>query len=157
MTNSINPKTHRFIQTRTGSVAIPREQLGTPLSEYFTNAEFPENLGKAVVYKTDDGPVVAKADPVPWNDQHSERARGYASNIKGLIDEKGYYKKNMNLYAERLAEETGRSRDEVKVIISDEFQNAYGKTPFNYLQDYREERGLPTKTDQERQHSQEIE
>ena len=157
MSDSIDPKTHRLIQTRDGTAAVSREQQGTPLNAYFKNAELPDNLDKAVVYQTDDGPVVAKPDPVPWNEKHSERAREHAASLKELIDDKGYYRKNMNLYAERLSEETGHSCDEVKAIISDEFQSETGKSPYNYLQDHREQRGLPVKSDQTRDQSHERE
>ncbi|NOR62972.1 MAG: hypothetical protein GQ535_10830 [Rhodobacteraceae bacterium] len=97
MTNRIDPKTHRFIQTRTGTAAVSRDQQGTPLNAFFQNAELPKHLEKSVVYQTENGPVIAKPDPVPWNEQHSERARDHANSLKELIGSKGYYRKNLNL------------------------------------------------------------
>lgn len=138
-----DPKTHRMIQTREGVVAVPREQQGVPLTEYFRNADFPADLDRAVVFATAGGPVLSKPDPVAWSQEHAQKADHYATNIKSLIDEKGYYSRTLGVYAGRLAEETGHSRDEMKAVIVDAFQREHGKDPFNYLKDRRQEQGLP--------------
>ncbi|MEP3247772.1 MAG: hypothetical protein ABJN40_07400 [Sneathiella sp.] len=157
MKDRVDPNTHRVIQTREGTVTVSRNQPGTPLNQYFKNAELPDNLEKAMVYQTDDGAVLAKPDPVPWNDQHTERASEHAASLKELIDDKGYYRKNLDLYATRLADETGQSPDEVKAIISGEFQSSFGKSPYQYLQEHRQEQGLPTKSDPEKRPSHDVE
>ncbi len=146
MPNDIpNPDTHRNLQTREGVVAIPREQKGVPLREYFKNAELPNDLERAVVYATPSGPVVARPDPVPWNEQHNEKAQNYADQIKSLIDEKGYYSRTLDIYAKRLADDTGHDRDEMRAVIVKSFEQGYGRDPFTYLQDRRQEAGLPVR------------
>ena len=139
------PETHRMLHTRDGVVGIPRDQKGTPVADYFANADLPDDMARAVVYDTPKGPVVGKADPVPWNEQHTAKAREYAGQIKEQIEEKGYYAKTMNVFAGRLAEQTGRSPDEVKAVIVQAFEHEHGKDPFTYLQDQRQNKGLPTR------------
>ncbi len=87
--SSDDPKTHRMLHTRDGVVSIPRTQKGVPLNEYFQNADLPADLNRTVVFATQKGPVVAKPDPVPWNEQHTEKARDYAAQIKSMIEDKG--------------------------------------------------------------------
>ena len=140
-----SPETHRLLHTRGGVVAIPRAQQGVPLTEYFQNADLPEDIGRAVVYQTAKGPVLGKADPVRWNEKHAEKARTYASEIKTLIDEKGYYAKTLGMFAGRLADETALDREEMKAVIVKAFEADHGKDPFSYLQDRRQERGLPAR------------
>ena len=147
---TINPETHRSIQTRNGVVSIPREQKGVPLTEYFRNAALPHDLEDAVVYATQEGPVLARPDPVPWNETHTERAAQYAEQIKDLIDEKGYYARSLNAFAGRLSDDTGISRDEMKAVIAQTFERAYGQDPFTYLQERRMQAGLPVRDQAER-------
>lgn len=146
MSNDIpDPKTHRNIQTREGVVAIPREEKGVPLKAYFKNADLPEDLDRAMVYTTPGGPVLARPDPVAWGEEHNEKARHYADQIKAMIDEKGYYSRTLSMYARRLADETGHDRDEMKAVIVKAFEQDYGRDPFSYLQDRRQEAGLPVR------------
>ena len=145
-----SPETHRMLHTRDGVIAIPREQKGVPVTEYFRNADLPDDVARTVVYTTPKGPVLGRPDPVPWNERHSEKAREYAGQLKTLIEDKGYYSKTMNIYAGRLAEQTGRSREEVKAVIVQAFERENGKDPFTYLQDLRQERGLPVREPQRR-------
>ncbi len=49
------------------------------------------------------------------------------------------------MFASRLADETGHSRDEMKAVIVKAFESENGKDPFTYLQDRRQERGLPVR------------
>ena len=142
---SESPETHRMVHTRQGVVAIPREQKGVPLMEYFQNADMPADLERAMVFATENGPVLAKPDPVPWNELHVEKAREYADQIKTMIDDKGYYSRTLSVYAGRLADETGLSRDEMKAVIVKAFEGEHGKDPFTYLRDRRQEMGLPVR------------
>ena len=140
-----NPSTHRMLHTRGGVVSIPRTQKGVPAAEYFQNADLPGDLDRAVVYVTEKGPVLGKPDPVAWNERHTEKARDYARQVKTMIDDRGYYSRTMSMFAGRLADETGHSRDEMKAVIVKEFEAENGKDPFTYLQDRRQERGLPVR------------
>ena len=140
-----NPETHRLLHTREGVVSIPREQKGVPLNEYFKNADLPSDLERAVVYVTKKGPVVAKPDPVPWNETHVEKVREYAARIRSIIKDKGYYSRTLNMYASRLADQTGQPRDQMKAVIVKAFEDQHGKDPFTYLQDQRQEKGLPAR------------
>ncbi|MEM8751132.1 MAG: hypothetical protein AAGF28_12595 [Pseudomonadota bacterium] len=148
---SFDPAKERLVQTRDGVVTIPREQQGVPLKDYFKNAELPPEIDRAVVYATSSGPVLSPPDPVPWNEQHNEQARSYAGKIKTLIEEKGYYSKALNAYADRLSDQTGRSREETKAIIVKSFENAQGTDPFRYLQDQRAAQGIPVRDRQQDQ------
>ena len=141
----IDPKTHRMIHTRDGVATVPRAQQGVPVKEYFRNAELPNDLETAVVYVTENGPVLARPDPVEWNQEHSEQAKDYAWRIKAQIDEVGYYKRSLHFYAARLAEETGHPKDEMKAVIADAFVRENGKDPFTYLQEVRQAKGLPVR------------
>ena len=142
---NIDPTTHRIIQTMDGTVSIPRKQNGVPLTEYFRNTDLPNDLERSIVYATPKGPVLSTPDPVPWNEKHNVKARDYATRIKTLIDEKGYYSKTLNMYAEKLASETGVSITDTKAVISQAFEKEYQSAPFNYLQQQRENQGLPVK------------
>lgn len=151
---SFDPSKVRSIQTRDGVITIPREQQGVPLKEYFKNVELPNDLDRAVVHVTPSGPVVSTADPVPWNEQHNEKAAAYADKIKEVIEEKGYYSKTLNTYAGRLSKETGISPDEVKSVIVKAFETNHGKDPFQYLQDQRQAQGLPVRDRPQQAHNQ---
>ena len=140
-----NPETHRLLHTRQGIVSVPREQKGVPLTEYFQNADLPADLERTVVYATDKGPVVAKPDPVPWNETHLEKARDYAARIKTMIDEKGYYSRTLSMFAGRLADQTGQPHDQMKAVIVKAFEDQQGRDPFTYLQNQRQEKGLPAR------------
>lgn len=143
-----DPKTTRLLQTRDGVARIPRTQEGIPLKDYFQNVELPDNLDRAVVYVTRHGPVLAKPDPVAWNEEHDKAAEEYAEKLKSQIDERGYYAKTLNIYAGRLADSTGYSSEEMKALIVSKFETAFEKQPFEYLQESREAKGLPTRTAQ---------
>ena len=140
-----DPTKVRMIQTRSGVVDIPREQSGTPLKEYFLNTELPTDLDRAVVLMSENGPVLAKADPVPWNEQHEKMATHYAEKIMGQIEERGYYSKTLDRFAGRLSDASGYAKDEMKAIIISKFEERYGRDPFSFLQDQREAQGLPTR------------
>jgi len=139
-----NPNTHRMIQGRDMTYVIPRSREGVPLTEFFGNAHMPDDLHKAMVHKTENGYVLAPRDPVAWNQGHDAKASEYASALKSQIEEKGYYRKTMTLYAERLSKETGQPVDEMKAVISRNFQAETGKDPYTYLQEQRQAQGLPT-------------
>lgn len=147
-----DPTTHRLIQTRDGVAAVPREQKGVPLTEYFRNADLPEDLNRSVVFATTDGPVLARPDPVAWNQEHAIKADEFAQRLKAQIDEKGYYARTLGLYAGRLADETGQQLEQMKAVIVDSFQRENGKDPFTYLKDLRQEQGLPTGKEQDPVH-----
>ena len=138
-----DPTTHRMIQTRSGVVAVPREQKGVPFTEYFRNTDLPADLDRTLVYATPEGPVLARPDPVGWTPAHGEKAAEYAARIKEQVDDKGYYKKTLGMYADRLADETGHPSEEMKAVIVEAFQREHGKDPFTYLQDRRRDQGLP--------------
>lgn len=139
-----NPTTHRMIQGRDMTYVIPRSREGVPLTEFFGNAQLPDDLHRAMVHKTENGFVLAPRDPVAWNQDHDAKAAEYASALKSQIEEKGYYRKTMALYAERLSKETGQPLDEMKAVISRNFQAETGKAPYSYLQEQRQAQGLPT-------------
>lgn len=141
----VDPKDTRLIQTREGVAHIPRSQQGTPLKDYFQNTELPDNLEQAQVFQSANGPVVTAPDPVPWQEVHDKEAQGYADKIKAQIDEKGYYSKTLAGYADRLADQTGYPKDEMKAMIVAKFDETYNQRPFDYLQQVREEQGLPTR------------
>lgn len=141
----VDPNTHRLIQTRDGVVPVPRTQTGVPITEYFRNAELPADITRAVVFETKDGPVLGKRDPLTWTAEHAEQAADYANRLKAQIDEKGYYRKTMEIYAARLADQTGHPKDEMKAVIADAFQRDHGADPFTYLQDSRRAQGLPVR------------
>lgn len=145
----IDPSTHRLIQTRDGVETIPKSQPGVPVSEYFRNAELPHDLARMVVFSTANGPILGKPDPVAWSAEHTEQAKDYAGRLKTLIDEKGYYRRTLGLYADRLAEQTGHPREEVKAAIAGAFEQENGKDPFSYLQDARRAQGLPVRDEPE--------
>gem|GEM_PF-3116115 len=148
---SNDPRHQRFFQTRDGVTAIPRDQQGVKLAEYFKNAELPEQLDQAVVYATSKGPVVATPDPEEWSARHDEMAQGYADRLKTQIDERGYYAKSLGQFAGRLAETTGRSQDEMKALISQRFTQTHGKDPYAYLNDLRVSQGKPVRQTEPRQ------
>ena len=75
------------------------------------NVEMPEDLERAVVYATPSGPALAKPDPKPWSNEHAKQADEHASKLKEQIDERGYYAKTLDVYAGRLADETGYNRN----------------------------------------------
>ncbi|TLP43454.1 hypothetical protein FDK21_18050 [Cohaesibacter sp. CAU 1516] len=140
-----DPRETRLIPTRDGVARVPRSQQGTPLKDYFQNAELPDNLEQAQVFQSANGPVVATPDPVPWQEVHDKEAQGYADKIKNQIDEKGYYSKTLSAYADRLSDQTGYPKDEMKAMIASKFNEAFEKDPFDYLQQVRAEQGLPTR------------
>ncbi|MEM1137711.1 MAG: hypothetical protein AAGI07_17870, partial [Bacteroidota bacterium] len=61
------------------------------------------------------------------------------------IDERGYYSKKLNIFADRLAEATGHPRDEMKAVISKSFETTQGKDPYTYLSDLRQSQGKPVR------------
>ncbi len=150
-----NPETHRVIEGRDGTFVIPRDQAGQPLVEFFKNAQLPPDLNKAVVYQTDRGPVLAPPDPVKWDQLHTQKAAHYADKVKTQIDERGYYSRQLDTYANSLAKETGRQPQEVRAVISQQFEAKHGKSPYAYLTNMRQEQGLPLRNAQRQAQSQE--
>lgn len=142
---NITLETHRVFNTRKGNVAVSREQKGIPLAEFFQNNELPKDIHRAVIYQTDKGPVIAKPDIVQWNEQHNKRTEKYADSIKTLIDTKGYYSRPLNNFADKLAEETGKTQQEVKGYITQVFKTRHGSSPQSYLERLRLEKGLPVR------------
>lgn len=142
-----DPSTHRILQTRNGTVAIPRKQEGVPLAEYFSNAELPapDDMARARVFETSKGLMLVKAEPEGWTQAQDEKAKGYAAQIREQIDTKGYYSKTLAMHAKRMAEETGLPPEETKAVIVREFENLTGRDPYNFLNDLRAEQGLPAK------------
>lgn len=147
-----NPKETRLVQTRDGVARIPRTQQGVPVRDYFQNTELPKELDRAQVFVSPSGPVLANPDPVPWTQVHDQEAQDFADKLKEQIDDKGYYSKSLDRYAERLSETTGYPQDEMKAMIVSKFDAANGQEPYDYLQDTRLEKGLPVR---EREVSQE--
>ncbi|SFO40855.1 hypothetical protein SAMN04488056_105254 [Cohaesibacter marisflavi] len=140
-----DPRETRLIHTRDGVARIPRSQQGTPLRDYFQNTELPENLEQAHVFHSANGPVLATPDPVPWQEMHDKKVQDYADRIKNQIDEKGYYSKTLSQYADRLADQTGYPKDEMKAMIVAKFDETYSHDPFDYLQQVRADQGLPVR------------
>jgi hypothetical protein len=140
-----DPKETRLVQTRDGVARIPRSQRGVPIRDFFQNTELPNELERAHVFQSPAGPVVATPDPVPWQDIHDREATEYAEKLKTQIDDKGYYSKSLTHYAERLSEETGYPKDEMKAMIVSKFDEAYQQEPFEYLQQVRADQGLPVR------------
>jgi len=141
----MDPKTQRHIQTREGVTSIPRSQEGVKIKEYFRNTDLPRDLDRAVVYATEKGPVVAAPDPETWSAKHDDMAREYANRLKLQIDERGYYSKTLNVFADRLSEATGHSRDEMKAVITKSFETTQGKDPYTYLSELRQSQGKPVR------------
>ncbi|WP_238365452.1 hypothetical protein [Mesobacterium pallidum] len=151
--SDIDPNTHRHIQTRDGVASIPRSQQGVMLKDYFRNTELPQDLDRAMVYVTEKGPVIATPDPESWSEKHDQMARDYADKLKLQIDDKGYYSKTLNLFAERLSEATGHSRDEMKAVIAKSFETRHSTDPYTYLSEQRLAQGKPVRgQDQEIAH-----
>ena len=146
-----DPKDTRMVQTRDGVERIPRTQEGVPMRGYFGNTEFPKDLERAVVYVTRSGPVALDPDPVPWSEKHDEQVRQYANVVRETIDKQGKYASKLTQISERLSTETGYPETEMKALIISAFEAENGKDPFNYLQDVRAERGLPTREKEVRQ------
>lgn len=140
-----DPKDVRMIQTRDGVARVPRNQVGVSIRDYFQNTEMPKDLDRAQVFVSAAGPVLAPPDPVPWSQDHDAAAQAYAEKLKEQIDEKGYYKRSLETYAGRLADETGYPRDEMQAVIVAKFDAAFQKDPFAYLQDVRAAQGLPVR------------
>lgn len=154
-----DPKKTRMVQTRDGVARIPRAQQGVPLQDYFQNSEMPKDLERAQVFVSASGPVLANPDPVPWTENHEKQAEGYADKLKTQIDEKGYYSRSLTNFSERLSDETGYPKDEMKAMIVSKFDAANQQDPFDYLQQVRAEQGLPTRereTEQSRDHDPEM-
>jgi len=89
--------------------------------------------------------VLAAPDPVPWSEQHDREAQDYADRLKAQIDEKGYYKRSLETFAGRLSDSTGYPKAEMQAVIVSKFDGTYQKDPFDYLQQAREEKGLPVR------------
>lgn len=140
-----DPKTYRMIQTRDGVARVPRTQEGVPIREYFKNTELPEDLDRAEVFVSGTGPVLAAPDPVPWTAQHDQQAQDYAAKLKAQIDDQGYYKRSLETFAGRLADETGYPKAEMRAMIVAKFDGSYQKDPFDYLQEVRAAKGLPVR------------
>ncbi|MGJ8628273.1 MAG: hypothetical protein ACSHXB_15035 [Sulfitobacter sp.] len=138
-----DPKTHRMIQTRNGVERVPRTQEGVAIRDYFQNTDLPKDLERAQVFISGTGPVLALPDPVAWSAEHDKVAQGYADKLKTQIDEKGYYKRSLETFAGRLADETGYPRDEMQAMIVSKFDGTYQQDPFDYLQGVRAAKGLP--------------
>ncbi len=150
-TQETNPTTHRTIEGPDYSINVPRNQAGVPLVEFFGNAPLPDDLKNAVVYKTDQGHVLAPRDPVALSQEHDAKAAEYATTLRAQIDEKGYYAKTMTLYAEQLSQKTGQPVQDMKAVISRNFQAETGKDPYAYLQEQRQARGLPVRQNEPQQ------
>lgn len=144
-----DPKTHRLLHTRDGVESIPREQQGLPLREYLLNQELPKDLENAQVFVTAKGPVAAAPDPVPWAETHTKMADKFVETLKEQIDEKGYYARTLDQFAGRLSQATAYPKDEMKALLVKEFEQTYGKEPYDYLQEARIEQGLPVREAQE--------
>lgn len=140
-----DPETFRMIQTRDGVVRVPRQQEGVPIRDFFANTELPQDLDRAVVYQAAGGPVVAAPDPVAWSADQDQKAQEFADRLKAQIDEKGYYKRSLESFANRLADETKYPREEMKAMIVAKFDATYQQQPFDYLQQVRAEKGLPVR------------
>lgn len=138
-----DPNKVRLMHTRDGIARIPREQKGVPFKEYFRNTELPKDLEKAVIYATEHGPVLGRADPVPFGPEHDQKAQAFAEKLKAQIDDHGFYSGSLKRFAHSLSDETGRARDEMKALIATKFETNYGKEPYAYLQDERARKGLP--------------
>lgn len=140
-----DPKETRMVQTRNGVAQVPRAQTGIPIRDYLQNAELPKNLERAVIFETASGPVALEADPIPWTHKHDEKVGYYAETLKEQIEDKGFYAKSLDRFANRLSSETGYPTEEMKATISSKFTELYGNDPFQHLQNVRAERGLPVR------------
>jgi len=140
-----DPETHRIVQTKTGTVAVSRKQVGKPLSEFFGNVELPEDIARARVHDTPKGPLLLAAEPQGWTKEQAQRDVKHASDIKELIETKGYYARPMDRMAARMADQTGMPREDMKAVIVREFENLTGRDPYNFLNERRAEQGLPAK------------
>lgn len=138
-----NPKETRLVQTRDGVARIPRSQQGVPIRDYFQNTELPRDLERAQVFASPNGPVLANPDPVEWTEAHDKDVQNYADKLKQQIDDKGYYKRSLANFADRLSDTTGYPKDEMQAMIVSSFETTHGHNPFDYLQQARAEKGLP--------------
>lgn len=143
-----DPKTHRTVLTKAGVESIPRSQVGVPFSEYFQNVRLPQDPRHAVVFVTENGPVLDHPDPVPWSEEHDRKQTATVARIKDAIETQGRYKPVLDGASSDLARETGLRVNEVRDRIIGEFTATHGKDVRSYLEDQREAQGLPTRRTQ---------
>jgi len=53
----------RVIITKRKTYRLAEDARGTPVEEYFRHANLPAGLEGALVYQTEDGPVIARQTP----------------------------------------------------------------------------------------------
>lgn len=140
-----DPKEIRMIQTRDGVARVPRSQVGVSLRDYFQNTELPENLERAQVFVTEQGPVAAPPDPVAWTEEHTKKVQQYAHQVKEYVDDKGKYGWKLTSCANALSRETGYRQAEMKAHIVAAFTDEFGQDPYQYLREQRIAKGLPVR------------
>lgn len=140
-----DPTETRLIQTRDGVAKVPRTQEGIPIREYLQNTQLPDDMERSVIYLTETGPVAATPDFVPWSEVHEKQVETYAEKLKEQIDDKGYYKNTLDRYAKNLTNNTGYPHDEMRTLIVSTFETKFSQEPQTYLEDVREQKGLPTR------------
>lgn len=140
-----DPTTHRLVRTRDGVARIPRAERGVPIAEYFQNVELPSDLSRMAVFNTPSGPALATPDPMPWTQEHTKQVNDYADRLKAQIDERGYYARSLENFAERLSTATAYAQSEIQLMIIERFKEVHGKEPRSYLQERRQAQGLPVR------------
>jgi hypothetical protein len=140
-----DPTTHRLVRTRDGVARIPRAERGVPIAEYFQNVELPNDISRMAVFNTPNGPALATPDPMPWTQEHTKQVNDYADRLKAQIDERGYYARSLENFAERLSGSTGYAQEEMKAAIVARFEEVNGADPYAYLNERRQAQGLPVR------------
>lgn len=128
------------VVTKQGVLQVPANVRPVSLEEFYgPDAEIPKGLDPDTkVYRTKDGPIFAReVERQAWSREHQMTADGMATDLKGVIDERGTYRKTLDGMAKSLSVQTGWHPKETESAIVASFEMQFQKDPYRYLDQRR--------------------